>query len=112
MIESNSELFIHSVCRQTDPDLWTDEREEARAIHLCWHGGPGGGECPARQACLDLATNPKTAGITGDGVWGGVNRYTRGKIRAARARADAEDRNQTVTFTATNCRTRVSEFYS
>src|SRR5690242_13547926 len=94
MSDKLSELMGQAVCRQTDPDIWTDERTESMAIHLCWHGGPLGGECPARQACLDAGTDPATAGISNDGVWGGVNKYTRGKIRAARARAGkAEHRN-------------------
>lgn len=104
----NLDVLSQIVCRQHDPDIWVDDETEAEAVALCKTGGPNGGPCPGLEACLDVGTDPNRHGYTRSGVWGGLNANQRGRLRAMRARK-SEDRYQTVTFTATDCRTPVQE---
>lgn len=106
-------IDIHGplVCQQHDPEIWHEEETEQQAVLLCTTGDPGGRPCPLLAACLDYSTDPANGNFTRHGVWGGVNAHKRDRIRARRARGQA-DRYASVTFTTTNRRTSVQEFSS
>jgi hypothetical protein len=97
------------VCRQGhDPDIWHEDNTEAKAISLCTTGAPGGAPCPGLAKCLMYATDPANHAATGQGVWGGVGKHRRDRIRAQRARGN-DVRYPIVTFTTTDCQTPVTE---
>jgi hypothetical protein len=94
------DVFEFATCRRAehDPDLWHAEEgsdDEQRAIALCW-------DCPVRDFCLDIGTDPNESEFTRHGVWGGVTARRRRRMRTYR------DRYGIVTLTATDARARVA----
>lgn len=102
------DLLGSLTCRQPehDPDLWTDDDTVERARSLC-------STCPAVDQCLDFATDPAHADLTGAGVWGGKSARCRGammKVRAANLTIG--HRYQTVTLPRPRVSPEVGAFRS
>lgn len=70
-----------ATCAGTDPDLWFPTRgeETAEAKQIC-------AGCPVREPCLEYALRKNEQW----GIWGGMSRRERDRVRRDRARTTAE----------------------
>ncbi|MGW5364444.1 WhiB family transcriptional regulator [Actinopolymorpha pittospori] len=78
--------LVEGHCRRPDvnPDAWFPERQtpaflESEAETLC-------GDCPVRDACLELAIRTEARGLEPWGIWGGTTPTRRRLLVQARLR--------------------------